>query len=854
MQRKGAFSKVLFSATLVGLACSTSSSSPPSGTTGGGTQNSGGSVNNGGAGGGGGGAPGSGGQNTLASGGNGTGGQTLPVSGGNASGGQPVSGGSNKSGGSTSNGGTIIVDGGAPAGGAGGQGGGPKGGSTLTGGTAKSGGAPPAGGTVATGGNVGSGGNGAGGTLPPPPGNRVRQIIPLDRNWLFNKGDATGADQTAFADSGWTKVNLPHDWSVEGPFDQNAPMTGRGGYLASGIGWYRAHFTLPATVTSGQQVYIEFDGVMGNSTVYINGTQLGNHPYGYVSFRYDMTKSVKFGTENVIAVKTDTSKQPASRFYSGAGIYRRVRVIATDPVHIDQYATYVQTPSPTTTSATVHVTTSVVNSGTSSQSVSVQGIVSDPSGTALSPGTAAAQSIAAGASASFTFDVAVTNPKLWDLTTPNMYQLLANVQVGGATVDDDVVSFGIRDLKFSTGMTLNGKSTKFQGVANHQDYHGLGLAAPARAMQRRLATLKAIGVNAIRTAHDPPSPEFLDLTDRMGFLVLDEFTDVWSNKKYQDAGDYSMYFNGASTKPTGMPPLPSAATGTKWWEVDFTGWIMRDRNHPSVALYSMGNEIHDSLSSRTPILTEMIAISHALDPSHYDTQALLDPQNGDVGGATNSLLDVWGDNYNTNACLQAMVNAPTKSGLITEKGSETSTWTLVTANAGLTGEFIWTGVDYMGERDGGWPSFGGNGAFVDELGAVRAMGYTWSKIWGGTATSAPPSKAVAGKVVLTADHDTLLNDVDDVSFVKAEVTSSTAPIAFAITGPGTIIAVDSGSMTQESFRGTTRNAFGGVAYAIVQATGAGTITVTATSSGLTDGTATITATEGTWVPCSGTCD
>jgi beta-galactosidase len=288
--------------------------------------------------------------------------------------------------------------------------------------------------------------------------------------------------------------------------------------------------------------------------------------------------------------------------------------------------------------------------------------------------------------------------------------------------------------------------------------------------------------------------------------------------------------------------------------VDFTGFIMRDRNHPSVALYSTGNEIHDSITTRTPILTEMVKISHALDPSRNVTQALLDPQNGDVGGATNSLLDVWGNNYNVQACLQAEANVVTKSGLLTEMGTETSTWTTVMANADLTGEFMWTGVDYMGERNGGWPSFGGNGALMDELGAVRALGYTWSKLWGGPTTSAPPSGAKAGQVVLTADHPTLLVDTNDVSFVKAEVTTATAPITFAITGPGTIIAVDSGSMTQESFRGNTRNAFGGVAYAIVQATGAGNITVTATSTGLTAGTAAITATAGAFVPCSGTCD
>ena len=835
MQTKGALLTVVFSVAFAASACSSSSGT---GSAGGGAQNSGGLANNGGAGAGAGGLPVTGGQTTPASGGNAAGG--LPLSGGAAVGGLPASGGTTPVAGTTATGG-IVGTGGTTR----------PGGSTARGGTTAPGGATATGGSSVAGGTTGGGG---GVTNLPPPTGRVRQIIPLDRGWLFNKGDATGADSATFADSGWRPVNLPHDWSVEGPFDQSAPMTGRGGYLASGIGWYRTHFTLPATVTSGKQVYIEFDGVMGNSTVYINGTQLGNHPYGYVSFRYDMTKSIKLGAENVLAVKTDTTSQPASRFYSGAGIYRRARVIATDPVHIDQYATYVQTPSPTTTSATVHVQTSVVNSGTSSQSVSVQGIVTPAGGTALAPVSAAAQTIAAGASASFTFDVPVTNPKLWDLATPNMYQLLTDVQVGGATVDDDVTPFGIREIKFATGMTLNGKSLKFQGVCLHQDYHGLGLAAPQRAMQRRLAALKAIGANAIRTAHDPPSPEFLDLTDRMGFLVLNEFTDVWTGHKYSDVGDYATYFNKASTTPTGMPALPKSATGTKWWEVDFTGWIMRDRNHPSVALYSMGNEIHDSISTRTPILTEMIAISHELDPGHLDTQALLDPGTaGDVGGATNTLLDVWGTNYNTAVAISAAAATSTKSGLLTEKGTATSTWSDVTGSAALTGVFMWTGVDYMGERDGGWPSFGGNGALMDELGAVRSIGYSWSSIWGGPSKSAPASGAKAGQVVLTADHPTLLTDVDDVSFVKAEV-SGTAAVTFAITGPGTIIAVDSGSMTQESFRGNTRNAFSGVAYAIVQATGAGTITVTATSSGLTAGTATITATEGTFVPCSGTCD
>jgi len=709
----------------------------------------------------------------------------------------------------------------------------------------------------------GSAGAGAGGADPGMPvAGRVRSIIPFDSDWLFNKGDAAGADQTAFADTAWRALSVPHDWSIEGPFSETAPSTGRGGYLPSGISWYRKHFTLPQSL-SGRQVYLEFDGVMANSDVYVNGKLIGHHPYGYASFRYDVTANVKVGGDNVVAVKTDTTTQPASRFYAGAGIYRHVRVLGTDPVHVAQYGTFVTTPAPTTTAATVHVVTTITNSGTSSQSVTVQGIVSDPSGTALSPVSAAAQTVAAGASADFSFDLPVANPKLWDLKTPNMYRLTTNVQVGGTTVDDDSTPFGIREIKFSTGMTLNGKSVKFQGVANHQDFHGLGLAPPLRAVQRRLAQLKALGVNAIRTAHEPPSPDFLDLTDRMGFLVLDEFTDVWTAHKYTDNGDYAAYFNKAATSPTGMPAVPGVATGATWWQADFTGWIMRDRNHASVALYSMGNEIHDSLATRTPILTKMVAMSHALDPSRPDTQALLQPATaGDVGAATNTLLDVWGDNYHIPECLQAMPNSPTKSGLLTEMGTETSTWATVTANPGLTGEFMWTGVDYLGEADGEWPTVGSSSGIMDEMGQPRAIGYAWQKLWGAPVTTAPPTGTAASKLVLTADHATITNDWNDVTFVAAAVSdttgrvvpSSKTPIKFTITGPGQIIAVDSASQTQETFRGDTRNAFNGLAYAIVQATGAGTIIVSATSDGLTAGSATVQGTAGAFVACSGTCD
>lgn len=697
--------------------------------------------------------------------------------------------------------------------------------------------------------------------------NRFRTVMNFDPGWLFNYGDASGASSASFPDGGWRKLSVPHDWSIEGknppadPFSSSAPSTGRGGYLPSGIGWYRKHFSL-AGVPSTRKVYIEFDGVMANASVYVNGTLIGTHPYGYTSFRYDITAAVKVGgADNVIAVKTDTSLQPASRYYTGAGIYRDVRLIATDPVHVDQWATYVTTPN----TNSVHAQTTVVNSGSAAASVSVQGVLSDPSGAALTPVTTAAKTIAAGASATFSYDIAVSNPKLWDLTNPNLYSLATNVLVGGTAVDDDITPVGIRSLTFnaSTGMKLNGKSVKFQGVALHEDYHGLGMAAPQRAVQRRLAQLKALGVNAIRTAHDPPSPAFLELTDRMGFLVLDEFFDVWTQHKYTDVGDYATYFNRTASAPTGTPAVPGATGSVPWYQVDATSVVMRDRNHPSVAMWSTGNEIRDSLSTRTPLLTRMVSISHALDPGRPVTQALFRPgDSGDVTGATRTTVDVFGGNYRPDEVIQAMKMSPARPGLFTEMGTDTSAWPTVRNNPGVTGLFVWTGAAYLGEADSLWPNAETNFGLMDAVGTVRPIGYSWQSTWGAPHTSPPPAGTNASKVVLAPDHSTVSTDVNDVSYVKATVadsagrvvTSSSATVTFSVSGPGVIVAVDSGSPAHESFRGNVRKAYQGIAYALIRATGAGAITVTASVGGLTVGTTTLTGTTTPFVPCSGSCD
>jgi beta-galactosidase len=717
----------------------------------------------------------------------------------------------------------------------------------------------------------------AGETLIAAPGahaagaTRLRTVMDFDAGWLFHYGDATGAGAATYDDSGWRGLSVPHDWSVEGqsppsdPFSQSASSTGRGGYLPSGVGWYRKHFSL-AGIPATRRVYIEFDGVMANASVYVNGKLIGTHPNGYTSFRYDITDAVKAdGTGNVIAVKTDTGLQPASRYYTGAGIYRDVRLIATDPVHIDQWATYVTTPNASSTAATVHAQTTVVNSGTTAQTVGVQGVLSDPSGSALPAVTPATKTVAAGASATFSYDIAVGNPRLWDLKTPNMYTLATNVSAGGTPVDDDITPVGIRTLTFSptSGMSLNGHSVKLRGVAVHQDYHALGMAAPQRAMQRRLAELKALGVNAIRTAHEPPSPAFLDLTDKMGFLVLDEFFDTWTQHKYTDNGDYATYFNRTASTPTGTPAVPGASGSVPWYQADATGIIMRDRNHPGVAMWSAGNEIRDPLATREPLLSTMVSISHTLDPARPVTQALFRPgDSGDVSGATRTTLDVFGGNYRPNDVLRAMSMSPARPGLLTEMGTATSTWTTVRNNPGLIGEFLWTGIDYLGEADGLWPTVGSAAGLMDAVGTVRPIGYSWQTTWGVSPTSPPPTGTTASQVLLNPDHSTVSTDVDDISYVKATVadssgrvvTNSSTPVTFSISGPGVIVAVDSGSQTHESFRGSVRKAYQGIAYALVRATGPGTITVTAQAGVLTVARTTLTGTTAPFEPCSGSCD
>jgi len=541
----------------------------------------------------------------------------------------------------------------------------------------------------------------------------VRTTLSFDPDWKFLKDDAKGAEDPGFDDSSWRALSVPHDWSIEGPFDETNPTGGAGGFLPAGVGWYRKHFTLPDG-DAKKKVFIDFDGVMANSDVWINGFHLGKRPYGYVSFRYELTGHLTFGDNapNVLAVRADNSAQPASRWYSGAGIYRNVRLVVTDPVHFDHWSTFVTTPSVSADSATVHVQSTVVNQSDSPGQITVQLTLLDPSGQVVQT-VKASQTIAVGQSADFQQDIPVSSPQIWDLDHPVLYHVVSQVQNGATTLDDETTPFGIREFHFdaATGFWLNGKNIKLKGVCLHNDVGALGSAVPERAWEKRLAALKELGVNAIRTSHNPPSPEFLDLCDRLGLLVMDEMFDCWLVGK--NPYDYHLYFKD-------------------WSITDLTDSVRRDRNHPSIILYSAGNEIHDTpnAESAKAILKGLVDAFHQNDPTRPVTQALFRASvSHDFDNGLADMLDVIGENYRYNELQAAHESKPDRKIIGTEYGHDLKDWIVMRDDPAFSGEFLWTGVDYLGEAHQ-WPAVGSKDGLLDRTDAPRPLAFQRESWWG----------------------------------------------------------------------------------------------------------------------------
>lgn len=564
-----------------------------------------------------------------------------------------------------------------------------------------------------------------------------RIVQPLEDAWRFAQADFTDAKLPEFDDQNWRCVNVPHDWSIEGAIDQNNPGGKHAGFLPTGIGWYRKHFVVPETWKS-RKVWIEFDGVMANSQVWINGHLLGQRPSGYVSFRYDLTEHLVFGESqtNTLAVRTDTSVQPASRWYSGSGIYRHVRLVAANHLHLDPWGIFVATPEVSTNKALVRASITVINQSAEAKEAQLRATVLDTKGNSVASAETKAASLP-GTTSTFTLDLPVENPQLWDVTRPYMYQLHSAICSDGKTLDNQTVRFGIRDVRWepATGFWLNGRNLKIKGLCIHHDCGALGAAVPSRAWERRFEILKQIGCNAIRTSHNAPSPEFLDLADSMGFLVMHEIFDTWTLPKRDF--DESRFFN-------------------QWWERDLTDTLLRDRNHPSIVIYSAGNEIPDLLTTnRDNIGTfkRLLAVYHKIDPTRPVTLAAADPAiSGIFTNGLAELEDIVGQNYSDQALVAQRQIHPSWKILSTEDFRPRKSWVFVRDQPSLAGQFVWCAFDYLGESYG-WPEISFDYGIFDRTGHPTAWGREREAYW----SEKPTVQLMRQEKDLSSLHNTIVS-------------------------------------------------------------------------------------------------
>ncbi len=787
--------------------------------------------------------------------------------------------------------------------------------------------------------------------------------INFDDAWRFLKADAAGAEQRNFDDTSWREVRLPHDWAIEGPFDAKYGAT-TGGLPVAGTGWYRKTFTLPESARS-REFTIMFDGAMSNAHVWLNGQELGARPYGYSSFFFDLTGKLRFGAEaNVLAVRL-TPEERASRFYPGAGIYRNVWLDVTDPVHVSEWGTCVTTPVVSDAQASVHVATQIENRGAQPARITLRTSIEDAGGKSVVQSSIDA-TIPAGGSQTVNAEVAVAQPQLWDIDRPSLYHLVTEVMQGSRVLDRYVTPFGIRSIAFTKdhGFQLNGRQVKLQGVCLHSDLGALGMAVNRRAIERELEILKAAGVNAIRTSHNPPSPELLETADRLGFLVIDETFDMWRIPKVPNG--YAKYFD-------------------EWSERDARDMAHRDRNHPSIIMWSVGNEVGEQgRPDGWEVAKRLVDFFHQEDPTRPTTAAFDNWQNA-IKNKLAETVDIPGFNYKPNHYEEILKDHPNWLIYGSETASTVSSrgvYHLPIENYGkhpskqvtsydvvapfwatppdvefyyqdkipnqVLGEFVWTGFDYLGEPtpySGGrgaaadWPSRSSYFGMVDLAGFPKDRYYFYQSRWtskpmvhvlpswnweAGTripvmaysnadevelllngkslgrkkrfaeTTTIPVGlnvtpdlkfetkyrfvwqvdfqpgtlRAVAykdGKQVavdemrtagaparlkVTADRSIISADGNDLSYLTVRVEDKDGNLVpdannmlrFAVTGPGSIAAVDNGNAaSEEPFQADHHTAFNGLALVIIRSRPgeAGRIHVTASAEGLAQGAADI---------------
>ena len=610
----------------------------------------------------------------------------------------------------------------------------------------------------------------------------AREKINFDKGWRFILADSAQMSFAMYDDSAWRMLNVPHDWAIEGDFSASAPSGNSGGALPGGVGWYRKSFEV-AAADKGKLFYIDFDGVYMNAKVWINGQLLGQRPYGYSSFRFDLTPHLKFGARNVVAVRVDNSDQPNSRWYSGCGIYRHVWLVKTEKIHVAHWGTHVVAEG-----NKVSVSVSIDNNTTSQQTVVVRNKIISPAGVQVASASKKLSLNPSAKSISSLSQLKVSRPQIWSCETPYIYKVVTTIEQNGKVVDTYETPTGFRTFKFDAekGFSLNGKSMKINGVCQHHDLGCLGAAVNEDALYRQLRILKEMGTNAVRCSHNPPAPELLAMCDTMGLIVMDESFDMWRRRKTKN--DYARFFD-------------------QWAERDLTDLVLRDRNHPSILMWSIGNEVleqwssadadtlsaeqanlilnagHDAstlshgteMSVNSLLCKNLCEIIRRLDNTRPITAGCNEPDPKNhlfKSGA----LDIIGFNYHHQWVKDVPKNFPGKPFIFSESVSalqtrgfymmpsdsvykapiewwlpyqdpsfqcsaydnmhaswsstHEETWDVVKHNDFVGGQFIWTGFDYIGEPTPyGFPARSSYFGIVDLAGFPKDSYYMYQSEW-----------------------------------------------------------------------------------------------------------------------------
>lgn len=532
----------------------------------------------------------------------------------------------------------------------------------------------------------------------------ARESRSLDNGWEFVLSDAT-IDQLAGVD-GWRTVDVPHDWSIEGKFDRSNPSGQGGAYLPAGIGWYRK--SIRADFGVDERLFLEFDGVMACSSVFVNGKLAGYRPNGYVGFTYDITELVTPGKDAVIAVKVDNSVQPASRWYTGSGINRHVRLVSKNTCHIPMNGAFVSFND-----GKIDIKTTVANMAKTGTKVSLQYILKDADGKTAARGNSPASQIEAGSQTEVSGSIDINNPHLWSIEDPYLYTLEVSVMEGRKQLDTETVTTGLRTIRFDNekGFFLNGQNMKMYGVCLHSDAGALGTAVPASVWEYRLQQLRKLGVNAVRMAHNPADPTLMELCDRMGFLVMAESFDTWNTPKNHAEKGYNLFFD-------------------EWWEADTRSMVEQARNHPSVVIYSVGNEIRDNLNNPEGFekYRKQQDLIHSLDNTRPVTMALFRPNSSGVyRNGFAEMMDVVGQNYRVDELKGYHDAHPEKAIIGTENTHDVQSWLMLRDDPSLCGQFLWAGIDYLGEA--AWPQVMWSTSLLDVTGGVKPAGMQRASWW-----------------------------------------------------------------------------------------------------------------------------